>query len=116
MLEDHPFVEIIASGGPGRRLPFGRRYFSERPYRWAGPGTYATARRLRHNLSYDWSHRMSTVLNALLDAGLHLDSVREFPFTYWRRFPSMKKGRDGFWHLVNGEGSIPLMWSVRAHR
>lgn len=71
---------------------------------------------MKHRVSYSWSHPVSQVLTALANHGLIIESVREYPYSYWRRFPFMTEDAHGWWHLNEQEGLIPLMWSVTARR
>jgi hypothetical protein len=61
-------------------------------------------------------HPVSDVLNSLSHAGLEIGQIREYPFTFWKQFPFMRRGRDGWWHLTEHPGMVPLMWSVSASK
>lgn len=116
-LEDHPLAEVFSNGPSARTLTPEFPYFRPTALRDDSPGTYAAPEaRLRNALSYSWIHPLSQTLGALLSAGLRIEMVHEFPFTYWKRFPFLRRGRDGFWHLPRKEGIVPLMLSVRARR
>ena len=66
---------------------------------------------------YSWCHSLADIVTALIDAGLDLQFVHEFPFTSYPQFPKlMVQGKDGYWRLENGDGSVPLMFSIRATR
>jgi len=117
VVEDHPVAELFANGPNVHRLELQVPYFRAQPLRDESQGTYAAPEaRLKNALSYAWVHPISQTLGALISAGLELEQVHEFPFTYWKRFPFLRRGRDGFWHLPGPRGSLPLMWSVRARR
>jgi len=114
-LEDHPVAEIHE---PDRRTGGLRRtasYFRRNPFRDDLAGTYAVASpRMRNTVSYSWLHPISEAVQALADAGLTIDSLTEFPYSYWRRYPAMHVDPRGFWHLDRDEGGLPLMYSLRA--
>jgi SAM-dependent methyltransferase len=114
LLEDHPFSDIFDNDSGVRRLVQIDPYFRREARRGVYDGTYATKVRMKHRVSFDWIHPVSEILSALLDAGLRLEFVHEFPYTYWKKFPFMRRDREGWWHLTRGDGMIPLMWSVRA--
>jgi len=67
-------------------------------------------------VTYGWTHPVSQILSALRAQGLEIESVHEYPYTFWRRFPFMVEGADGWWRLTKRDNTIPLMWSVRARR
>ncbi|MCI4340142.1 MAG: class I SAM-dependent methyltransferase [Thermoplasmata archaeon] len=117
LLEDHPFADVFPNEDTTRTLVPRIDYFRDQPQRWEYGGTYAArTARMHHRVSFDWNHPVSEILGALLDAGLRIEFVHEFPFTFWKRFPFMHKDRRGWWRLRARDGLLPLMWSVRARR
>jgi SAM-dependent methyltransferase len=64
---------------------------------------------------YSWCHSLADIVTALIDAGLHLAYVHEFPYTSYPQFPQlMDRQPDGTFRLKNGDGSVPLMFSIQA--
>lgn len=117
LMEDHPIAELYANGAKTTSYSLQLPYFGGRPLREESEGTYAVPNaRLKHNVSYSWIHPVSETLGALIDAGLRLESVHEFPFSYWRRYPFLQRRRDGWWHSTKNDGMVPLMWTVRARK
>jgi len=116
LLEDHPIAELFQNERPTTELKLEVPYFSSRALREEFDGTYATSAKMKHRVSYSWIRPVSRVLSALIDHGVDIESVREFPYSYWHRFPFMTEDRAGWWHLTKNEGIIPLMWSVTARR
>jgi hypothetical protein len=55
-------------------------------------------------------------VDSLLDVGLRLEFLHEFPFVAWRMFPFMEHGEDDWWRLPAGVPSAPLAFSLRARR
>lgn len=115
-LEDHPVAEVFSNEPTTTSLELRFPYFGSRAIREETDGTYATAAKMRYRVSYSWMHPVSQILNALIRRGLELESVREYPYSYWHRFPFMRQDRRGWWHLEQLEGIVPLMWSVAARR
>jgi SAM-dependent methyltransferase len=116
-LEDHPVAEVYPNESNVTRLELKYPYFDGRPQRDVSDGTYAAVgAKMKYRISYSWVHTVSETLSALIDAGLVIEAVREYPYSYWHKFPFMRRGRDGWYHLLVAEGTLPLMWSVRARR
>ncbi len=116
-LEDHPSSDVYENDWSTRELVLRIPYFGGRAFRDESEGTYAAPdAKLQNALSFSWIHPVSEVLGSLINAGLRIVSVCEYPYTYWRKFPFTRRGRDGWWHLTNGAGMIPLMWSVTAEQ
>lgn len=116
LLEDHPFAEIFPNGPSVTHLEVKEQYFGSRALREEFDGTYATTERMKHKVSYSWIHPVSDTLSALARHGLEILSVREYPYSYWRRYSFMAQDRHGYWHLTRQAGVVPLMWSVTARR
>ncbi|MFZ0698962.1 MAG: methyltransferase [Thermoplasmata archaeon] len=115
-LEDHPIADVFPNEATTTRLELKFPYFGTRALREEYDGTYATNVKMRHRVSYSWIHPVSETLSALARRGLTIESVREYPYTYWRRFSFMTRDLNGWWHLTKDQGRIPLMWSVVARR
>jgi 2-polyprenyl-3-methyl-5-hydroxy-6-metoxy-1,4-benzoquinol methylase len=64
--------------------------------------------------TYNWAHSLSDVVNAVINAGLRVEFLHEFPYTVYQQFPFMEQGADGFWRLKGYENSIPLLFSLKA--
>jgi SAM-dependent methyltransferase len=117
LLDDHPIADTCPNDASATHLELRPDYFRRRPFRDVTDGTYAAREvRMRYRVSYSWVHPVGTVLTALARAGLTITSVHEFPFSYWYKFPFMRRGRDGYWHLTSQEGALPLMWSIQARK
>ncbi len=116
-LEDHPIAELYEWVAEPKGLVRRNQYFQHEPIRDESPGTYAAPdAKLQNAVSFCWVHPIAEALRALLGAGLRVESFTEFPYTYWHRYPSMHQDRHGYWHLDRGEGTLPLMYSLRARK
>jgi SAM-dependent methyltransferase len=115
LLEDHPLSDLYGedrSGGLKLEIP----YFLGRAHREEYAGTYATQVRMRYRTSYTWVHPIGEIVTALAGAGLRVEFLHEFPYTYWKKFPSMTRRRGGGYSLRGLGGRIPLMFSLRARQ
>ncbi|HUZ76734.1 MAG TPA: class I SAM-dependent methyltransferase [Chloroflexota bacterium] len=68
--------------------------------------------RLEHATTYEWNHSMADIINSLIQAGLVLDWLHEFPTTGWQRFAGMMASPPDGWRLAGDP--IPLSFSIRA--
>ena len=53
---------------------------------------------------------------SLIESGLRLDTLHEFPFSSWRALPFMERRSDGWWQLPDEFPQLPLMFSVKASK
>ncbi len=66
---------------------------------------------------YSWCHSLADIVTALIDAGLKLEFVHEFPYASYPQFPDlMERQENGTYRLKDGDGSVPLMFSIRAKK
>ena len=116
LIEAHPFAGVLPEEPAGPALRFARPYFpGPDPLRLEGDGSYADpGAHLEHRVSYEWSHTLGGIVNALIDAGLRIEFLHEFPFCAWEFLPGMVLREDGYFHLPEGDGSVPFMFSVKA--
>lgn len=114
--EFHPVSQVLdeASDDPGAphlRYP----YFPSGEVICSGStGSYAVPQSAVETVSYEWPHTFAEVLQALLDAGMRLEAIREFPFTTYRAFPWLVRGTDGNWRWPGECAFLPLMYSIKA--
>jgi len=98
-------------------------YFGDgRPIRCEGSGTYADrSAKTRHNVTYEWQHTIQDIVAAIIEAGMRLEFLHELPFSYYEKFshpdrPLMRQDERGWWHLLAGDGLLPLMFSLKASK
>jgi SAM-dependent methyltransferase len=116
IIDGHPFGFLIDENKEPFKVGF--NYFPEgRPVFFEEGGAYADPLAdLKHQASYQWDHPMSNIINALLDANLELEFLHEFPFSYHKIHPDMKERDDGYFEFQNLEFSVPMMFSIKAHK
>jgi SAM-dependent methyltransferase len=117
LMESHPLLNALEEGGAGA-LSFDYPYFcGDAPIEWpAGDGDYADAEYIPKNGSMEWTWSVSDILNALIDAGIQLEFVHEYPKLFFRRYASMVS-EDGRWYRLPGrEEKVPLLLTLRARK
>jgi len=70
---------------------------------------------------YVWSYGLGETLTALIQAGLRLEYVHEFPFVHYQRFPILVQGDDGYWRwpapaAADALNTAPLLFSTLARK
>jgi ubiquinone/menaquinone biosynthesis C-methylase UbiE len=108
MLEFHPIRNMFNDAG-NIKEPY---FHSEEPIKYEGSGSYAdTSAEFKH-VSYEWLHSLSDVVNALIEAGLRIEFLHEFPFSTTGDRPFLVKREDGLWYHKDKSVKIPLMFSI----
>ncbi len=69
---------------------------------------------LKAGKTFEWFHPPARVAQAMIDAGLRIDLIREHEILPWPAFPLMVDAGNGFWRLPDGHPKLPLAYSIRA--
>ncbi len=114
IVEFHPFADVFEASEAGDMAPtYG--YFHHELFFEGGEPSYA-GKEIIETPTYEWPHSLGDIVCALIDAGLRIEFLHEFPFTCYQALPVMEQGNDGWWRLPTHNESFPQMFSIRATR
>jgi SAM-dependent methyltransferase len=82
------------------------------PLRFEVRGSYADVNADYEGVEYNWVHSLSDVVSRLLAAGLRLEFLHEFPYSFYQQFSLLVQDNAGQW--VMPDHNIPLTFSLRA--
>ena len=116
IVEGHPFANVFYNEKDATGLQIAYPYFHRAtPDGFPCDGSYASDPGGElHYTAYEWSHSMGDIVNALIDAGLHLQFLHEFAYSFYQSHPFMVQGEDGWWRLPEHQESVPLVFSLKA--
>ena len=77
-------------------------------------GTYADRAAPIAARTHGWNHGLATVVQALLDAGLGLESLREHDYSPYDVFPGMREEEPGRFRVARHGRKLPLVYSLVA--
>lgn len=117
--EIHPVAQAFENEGvvPGE-LRLAYPYWEHRePLAFPVVGSYADPEaEVRTPTEYGWDHGLGEIVTALVDAGLRIRSLREFPFVAWK-LDFLVDSPEGGWRLPPGTpGELPLSFSILASK
>ena len=117
LAEDHPSAQIIDARSSDR-IQIAYPYFTGgKPTLFRDLGTYTDRNaKLDNSTTYEWTHTMGDVLNSLIEAGLRVEFVHEFPFSFFKRHEDMEQKEDGTWHFKDHNVSFPMVFTLRARK
>jgi len=110
IVEFHPVRGMFDDDG-NMKEPY---FHKKEPTKYEGSGSYAEPTANFNHVSYEWSHSLGDVVNALIRAGLRIEFLHEFPFSTSGDCPFLVKAKDGLWYHKNKDIRIPLMFSIKA--
>jgi SAM-dependent methyltransferase len=117
LLEIHPTALMCEPNRKGLPVPHYSYFAQTNPLTFADETSYADGKRkIRNRKNHSWIFEMGQVVNALIAGGLHIDSLREYPFSCYRHFPDLVQRRDGFWHMPKRWPQMPLTFSIKARK
>jgi SAM-dependent methyltransferase len=117
--EIHPVAQVFDDDGtkPGElRLRYPYWEHSE-PLAFPTEGSYADrTATIATPIEYGWDHGLGEIVSALIDAGLRIEALREYPFVDWP-VDFLAEQPDGTWRLPAGTpGELPLFFSILASK
>lgn len=89
-------------------------YFNDGPIIETLDGTYADRDANINMKEIGWNHSMSEVLQALTDAGLKLDVLKEYDYSTQNCFNNLVQIGDNKWQIKGMEGKLPIMYGIKA--
>jgi SAM-dependent methyltransferase len=119
LIDDHPISQALAGDFAGDVIRLSGPYFAAAGATMAEEdGSYADpTARLVNRRTYEFNHELGEVVSSLVDSGLEIEFLHEFPFAAWQRLPSLQQGSDGYWRLPVADSlKLPFLFSVRARK
>ncbi|HEY8172482.1 MAG TPA: class I SAM-dependent methyltransferase [Dehalococcoidia bacterium] len=116
IVEFHPVAWIFDDAPEVDDLHVKYPYFApDSPLAFEYDGTYAaTDAKLENRLTYDFPHPVGETVTSLIDAGLRIDFLHEFPFSTYQFLPFTEQRTDGKVYLTKHDGCVPLLYSIKA--
>lgn len=113
--DGHPFVGPFHHESTAEELRVAHPYFNAEAITADGDGSYAGWDfGLEHRRSHGFSHPLGEIVTALVDAGLEIEFVHEFPWSFFQRLDAMEADEDERWWLPGLEYDLPFTFSLKA--
>jgi SAM-dependent methyltransferase len=111
--EGHPFACVFDNSAGVKTLQVKVPYFfNKEPIRWEPDADYADDSFTGAQAEYEWMHPIGDIVNALINAGLRIEFLHEFPYICYKAHPLMIQGKDGLWRLKGD--LLPQTFSIKA--
>lgn len=115
--DGHPLAGPFHHESTAADLRVSHPYFNEEAITEDHDGSYAGWEfGLENKRSHGFSHPLGEVVTALADAGLRIEFVHEFPWSFFQRFEAMEEDDEGRWWLPGLEYDLPFTFSLRARK
>ena len=117
LMDSHPALDLFWNPVDGKLVLDGSYFHKEEPDR-SPPGEkdYANANYVEETEDFGWRWPIQDILMALIDAGLELESFREYDRFFCQVFPGMVREEEFWWTLPGYEGKVPMTFSLCARK
>jgi len=106
IVEFHPIYDLLA----------GYSYFTRMQPDVDEEGTYTENGADAIVKLATWAHPMSSVINALLNVGIRIERVNEFPFSPYNCFEGMIEREPGRFYLSHKGNDVPIVYSITGRK
>jgi SAM-dependent methyltransferase len=115
--EFHPIGNMFDDNSNLKEWRLNEPYFySEQPNEYTSEGSYADRSADIHLKEYEWCHPLGDVVTALINAGLQLEFVHEYPWCTYPQMPFLEEHDEWDWRAPAHLVQVPLMYSIRARK
>ena len=90
-------------------------FHKDKPMEFIAEGSYASkGKHMEPVKEYEWNHSLSDIINSLIDAGLQIQFLKEYPFTAMQGYAFTEKDSEGYYRLPKDKIQIPLIFTLKA--
>jgi SAM-dependent methyltransferase len=116
VVEFHPFVWVFDDSPGVTDLRVRYPYFTgPSPLEIEVPADYADpAAHVENRITFNFPYELGAVVTSLVAAGLRIEFLHEFPYSPYRCWPFTAERPDGKARLIEHDGSVPLLFSLKA--
>jgi SAM-dependent methyltransferase len=76
-------------------------------------GTYTDRNAPIKSMEYTWNHPFSEIVGALLNNGLSIIEMKEFPYSPYNCFNNLEQGTDKMWRIKDMNEKMPMLYSIK---
>jgi SAM-dependent methyltransferase len=113
--DSHPTGSIFDDESEEDLTPRFSYFYTKEPLEFDYNGSYAGEDiKIKNIKEYGWMHNLGYIVNNLIEAGLRIEFIHEYPFASWKQFPFLVEREDGWWDLPDIYPRIPLTFTIKA--
>ena len=90
-------------------------YFDKQPIKFDVEGSYADREaKIQTKEEIGWNYTLSEIVNSLIENGLQIEYLHEFPYSVYQQLPFLVPDGTGLYNFPDGKQQIPLIFSLKA--
>jgi len=115
IMDSHP-VLMSADHSKDKNFEFSVSYFNRRKaILWEEEGPdYADPNYIVKSKTFEWNWPLSDIINAIINAGLQINFVNEYPKIFYKAYPTMQQDENGWWYLPELKDDFPMIFTLNA--
>ena len=113
IVEFHPVTFCLDDDGERLRYPY---FQTDSPLIFGSDGSYAACKTTRTLHSYEWPHGLGEIVTALINSGLCIEHLHEFPYSTHPFPPYLRCDGPERYVPADPARSIPLLFSIKARK
>ncbi len=106
MAEFHPAYDLVS----------GFSYFYKKDPYVEKEGTYTENDTGEKLTLVTWTHALSDVVNALIEVGIEIIHLNEYPYSPYNCFDNMIEGEKGQFYIHHLKAEVPLVYSIKGRK
>jgi SAM-dependent methyltransferase len=114
LVDSHPTLMMFDHEAQTPRIRYGYFHTPEPIVLEPGIGTYSDPEARYSSSEHSWQHELSSIVMAMVRAGLRIDNLREYRHSPWQALPYLVERRKDWWTVPEGDPEIPLTFALRA--
>lgn len=113
IVEFHPFAQVFSDTDTEYWIKY--PYFHNAPFIGEVDASYTGDEiKFAPNETFEWNHPLGEVVSALIEAGLQIEFLHEFPYSVYQQLPNLYETNDRKFVFHEKEPLFPLMYSIKA--
>lgn len=115
IVDGHPMANPFDYSSTGEEFSVDHPYFNTEAITEEFDGSYAGWDfGLDNQRSHGFHHSLSEIVSSLIDGGLRIEFLHEFPWSFFQRFQAMEHDEDGRWAFPDAPYNLPFTFSLMA--
>lgn len=113
--DGHPLSHIFDIDDKNDFNPKFDYFHKSKPMEYVAEGSYAsTEKHIEPHKEYEWNHSLSDIINSLIEAGLTIQFLNEYPFTSMKLYAFTEKDSEGYYRIPEQKIQLPLLFTLKA--
>ena len=112
LIDHHPFLDLLNCQDNQLKLT-GEYFYNPLPEKCISSTSYIGSGRLNNPKTYQWSHNLGNIIEAIIASGFSIEHFGEYPWSDYQKYPFLIE-KEGKYQLPGNMTQIPMLFSLLA--